>query len=291
MEFFRLLYDDGVEGDSGGGASLAGSGEGGSWVDSLPEEIRGHSKIQEFKGKPIDDFAKSYINAQSKILQKGVLVPPPNAEQAELDAFYNSLGRPESHDKYSMPENMPEGFKVDDARLDYFRQKAHAAGLTDDQFAKLLRADAERQAEIAKSTSEEYSRQMESVREELKKEWGSAYSEREQLALGVIDRFDKQGDVKELMNSVKLEDGSLLGNHPAILKMMAEIGKTFGEHAIHGGRKSSDFAMTPADAKAELDSMKIDPEKRKILNTHNHPGRQALLDRQSYLIKISSQNS
>ena len=299
LDFIRVFFDeDAADATSGGGTILdSGSdaqGDGGdpaasssspdtSWFNQLPDEMQGDASIQRFKDKGIEDFAKSFQHAQKMIGKNKLAMPGPNATSEEKDAFFNALGRPESPDKYSPLENLPEGVSLNEDLMASFHKAAHEAGLSDNAAASMTRWYIEHEQQVAEQMAKNAKNQQIEGVKALKMAWGNAFDTKLELAKGLIEQFDDGG---HLMNAMA-ETGA--ANNPTILKFLAEVGTKFGEDSIMGGKSRSSLGLTPAEAQEEIRAIQSDPENRRLLNDpreKNNPARQKLVERMTELAKL-----
>ena len=86
--------------------------------------------------------------------------------------------------------------------------------------------------------------------QELRQEWGQAFDQQVQLAHKAAVTF--LGGT-ELFDSVELADGRLLGDHPEIVKMFANLAREIGEDNLLGD--ASELVMTPAEAQSQISEM------------------------------------
>ena len=203
------------------------------WKASIPEEIRGHKSLETIQDLP--SLAKSYVNAQSMIGADKIALPGKSSTPEQWSEIYSKLGRPEAADKYELSNNLPEGQELDATLMGGFTNTAHAAGLSTQQAQSLLDwynnvlVDSTSQTTAAEQT------QLEEKTNALKQHYGPAFEERVNLAKAVSAQFT-EGD--ESIFDVKLEDGSLLGNHPDFIKMAANMGifmkEKMGEDTLEG---------------------------------------------------------
>jgi hypothetical protein len=113
---------------SGGGAAgalaapAAGAGaaaQGGSWLDTLPDDLKADATISRFKS--IDELARGHIEAHKVAKSK---VPMPGDSDESFNAFAVAI-RPETADAYKI--DVPEGQSTEYA--DAMRGVFHEAGL------------------------------------------------------------------------------------------------------------------------------------------------------------------
>jgi hypothetical protein len=73
------------------------------------------------------------------------------------------------------------------------------------------------------------------------------------------------------------------------MKMFADLGKRTGEDSfILGGDKGRGMGggLTPDEAKAEWEAMKLDPNAIKALGDTQHPGHEGMKKKQAALFKV-----
>ena len=228
-----------------------------TWVDTLPQELRGNPSLAQFQGKTWEEvgptIAKSYVETKSMIGADKILKPSEKWTDKEYDAFYNQLGRPEAPDKYTMPEvKMPEGLKLDDAKIAERKALYHKAGLTDKQAKALIEAD----LTFVKSSYEADKQSTESAKltaeSALKQEWGDKYQANIELARSVVAKF---GDEQ----IVRYVEESGLGNDPRLIKLLAKAGQGLMEDRATG-KGTTEIAPNAAQAMSEINQLKADKE-------------------------------
>lgn len=223
----------------------------GAWRDSLPDDLKdskcllGHDSIE--------GLARSHVNVQPLIGSK-LILPGKDTSDEDRNAFYTQLGRPETAEGYELPaDGLPEGYKADPEKAKEFFEFAHKQGFTDQQAAGMVRYDALRTASIAKAANDARKVNADAVTEGMKKEWGPSYDEKMALAKGALSKFGGP----ELL--AEIEDTGI-GNNPALIKAMAEIGKAIAEDEILGSGKSRQFISSPAEAEAKIGALRGDKE-------------------------------
>ena len=146
----------------------------------------------------------------------------------------------EGEDKPEVPEkyewNKPEGFEgeLDEAALESFEPLAKELGLTQEQADKLVGIHAESLQKAHQQAAEQHSRQMEAWTKELRNDpefGGAAFDGNIKSAQKAVEQFGSEG-LKEALE----ETG--LGNHPALVRTFAMIGKAISEDGFVSGGKS-----------------------------------------------------
>lgn len=303
MEWNRILYDDGADGAATGGegggsiltetasaatpaeASSVESGEpvDSSWFSGLSEADQKEPSIARFQNKSLSDFANSYKHANSLAGKKGVIPPGPNATPEEISEFHQGIGRPETVDKYSTPENLAAD--VDEASMTAFKDAAFKAGLTDHQAAAMVRFQTDMQKAGFDAQAKASEEQQNEGLKVLRREWADAFDKRLSVAQETLRQFDPDGQLKAMFE----ETG--VGNNPTMIRFLADVGVKFGEDVILGGKGRETMGVTPADAAVELAAMKADQGNRDLLNNKQlaqDPGRKALLAKMQNLANISN---
>ncbi len=239
-----------------------------SIIDSLAPEFKEIKSLANFKD--INDLAKSYVNLNS-LLGKKV------SEWAATDikGLNSKLGKPESADKYILPDDLGEEKGI-------IQALAFDADLNQDQAKKLsdklilARREENEKASVAKKQS------LEKTTVELRKEFGEAFDQRLALANRALDKLG--GD--ELKKT--LAEAGLL-NNASVIKMFANMGKNYlEEHTVVGVDKASVHGITPSDAKTIMNAKMLDKEFREAYYSATHPAHKAAVDEMNKLIQMSA---
>lgn len=217
-----------------------------SWLDGLDEEHRSNPLIN--KWETINDMAKSYVNQSSFIGADKVARPSNNWNDDQYNEFYNAIGRPESADLYEIAANGNEEL------VNNLRQVAWEAGLQPRQLSKLVDWMQTSSSEFDGNREANAVAIEEGYMNELQQEFGHALEknvERARKAATMLLGSD------EIFSNVELSDGTLLGNHPDIVRMFIKIGGMIREDNMVG--EPTETVMTPAEAK-------------RLINDHMKPG-------------------
>lgn len=272
----RILCDAGATG-GGGGATPA---EAPFSLDMVPEALRGEPALASYKTIPA--LAKSLVESQKLIGAKRIAIPGEKASPAEWDSFYNSIGRPDSHDKYELPKvEVDPSLKPDDTKLAEVRKLFHTAGLTTKQASMVMEyymKSMDSQVKGQRSASEQSATQ---AITQLRESWGDKYDANVEIANSVLRKFGDEGG--EL---AKYLETSGMGNNTALIKMLYKIGTgMLDDHQRQGGQ-SLDLNDT-ARAQREIEELKVNKEFQDALSSRSNPGHQAAVDRWTNLFKIA----
>jgi hypothetical protein len=222
------------------------------WAATLPDDIK---PIVSAKGwKEPADMAKSYANLEKTLGTKRLPTPAADWKPEQWDALYKELGRPETPDKYTVPEyKFPEGVAVDEGRMKDAKAVFHKVGVLPHQATELLKYHFDVVSKEANAMTEHRQREQEAAEFKLKDEWKGDYESKVKLAKDALAKFG--GD--ELITHL---NATGLGNHPALVKAFADIGSKMLEDSASGRAVQSTTGGDPDTAKAEIKKMKDDPD-------------------------------
>ena len=234
-------------------AEVAQGGSGNGFMEMIPEELREHPSLAPIKD--VGNLARSYVNAQRLIGSDKVPLPA-NPTDEDLDNIYSRLGRPEDASGY---EIATDGTLITEEVASAYADVAHKLRLTPEQANGILEYYKGTIGQTEEEMQQIAAQQAEETAAELRREWGRAFEDKVALAKDVVDQFAGS----EILQ-MRLEDGTMIGNHPAFIKAFAAIGDfkstVTSEDTISDGAVNRQF--TPAQAQAEVDA---------IMNDKTHP--------------------
>lgn len=234
-----------------------------SFLDNIAEDLRAEPSLQNFKD--INGLAKSYVSAQrmlgsslripsedasteakEEFLQKleqvpGVMRAPDLDNPEAMEQFYNQLGRPETADSYQI--ELPEGLEANADLTGQFKEIAHKLGLTQKQVEGLAQFETHR-AQLHAQQMDHLKSTAESV---LKEKWGSDYSARLNGAKSALRHYSEAfpDAVTEIANSP-------IGNNPAFIAMLSELGGMLSESGSLQGRGSVQYGVSAEEARDRI---------------------------------------
>lgn len=236
-----------------------------SFLDSLPEDLRQEPSLRNFTDPAA--LAKSYVHAQRMIGADKIALPGKSATDDEWRAVYQRLGAPNDPANYQI--NV-EAQILGDEQLSEFKNAAFQAGLNDRQASTV----AQFMETTLSQAQEQFQQQADEARyngeQELRKEWGQAFEQKIELAYKAA--VDTLGSA-ELLDTIQLADGRMLGDHPDIVRMFAKIAQSIGEDNLVGD--TSEMVMTPSEASQQIAEMtrrdspywdKMHPEHQKYVD-------------------------
>lgn len=251
-----------------------------SWLDTLPEEIRAEPSLKTVPDVPT--LAKNYVNAQKMI---GSRIPAPEAgwEQKQWDEFYAKVGRPESPDKYSMPEvKLEEGVKIDEEKFKQIRAKVHGLGLTDRQFKGIMEVYLGSVNEQVKGSTSQAQAKRDAAMGELRQTWGDHFQENVNLAKNVLQKFGADESFMQYLEE------SNMGNNTQFIKFLHTIGTKMMEDTSRGGEAGAGLQIgDKTRALQEIDRLKLDKEFMEAFNSPQHIGHSDAVKRWMNLFSIA----
>ena len=255
-------------------AQVAQGGSGNSFMEMIPEELREHPSLSPIKD--VGNLARSYINAQRLIGSDKVPLPV-NPTEEDLDNIYSRLGRPETAAGYEVPV---DGNIITEEIATQYADIAHSLRLTPQQAQGVLDYYKSSVEQSSQGLHEQAEKQAEQTALELQKEWGSAFESKVTAAKDIVEQFGG-GDLLQM----KLDDGTLIGNHPAFIKAFAAMGDfkstVTSEDTVSDNARTSNF--TPAMAQQEVDGIMND-KSHAYWNKRDPIGRQRAVDRMQELM-------
>ena len=255
-------------------AQVAQGGSGNSFMEMIPEELREHPSLSPIKD--VGNLARSYVNAQRLIGSEKVPLPV-NPTEEDLDNIYSRLGRPETAAGYDVAV---DGNVITEEIATQYADIAHSLRLTPQQAQGVLDYYKSSVEQSSQGLHEKAEKQAEQTALELQKEWGSAFESKVTAAKDIVEQFGG-GDLLQ----IKLDDGTLVGNHPAFIKAFAAMGDfkstVTSEDTVSDNARTSNF--TPAMAQQEVDGIMND-KSHAYWNRKDPIGRQRAVDRMQELM-------
>ena len=192
-------------------------------------------KLAERYASP-QEWAKAALEAAKRVREKtATLQPPgPDAKPEEVKAWRDALGVPEAPDKYEpkLSDNRTLG-DADKPVFDAFTKVAHEVGLSQAQLSKVVDWQLRQQEEAAAAQIDADEDHKSTGRAALLDEWGPADFKRNTGAikelLGRASGEVELGDGSKLsladaIMNARLPNGMKLGNEPAAVKFLAQMG-------------------------------------------------------------------
>jgi hypothetical protein len=244
-------------------------------ISKLPQELQGEQTLTKFKS--VDDLAKGYVNLE-KMMGAGkdhLFRIPKDGNVDGMKELWKQLGKP---DKYEFPADLktqlPDDYKA------ALTQQADKLNFTQRQWEELLYFT-DKEAVTRQTTFQtEQANQRTAAADALKGKLGAAYDQTINLAKDVTDNIFQKPDLWK-----KFEDTGLTTD-PDFIEMMSEIGRLGGEDRIVTGN-SGGFVMTPAQAQAEVNTLRSDEKFMAAWLDRTHPTHREAVERMAKLKQLA----
>lgn len=283
----------------GGGEGGAGAGDGAAAAAEKPyyetfadEGLRSSQTIQRYKTP--EELAKGFLNLEKRfgIPENRRIDLPEDLTSAEaMRPVYERLGMPAKVEGYAEAGvKMPDGAsEADKKTLDVFLPVFHQLGLSAAQAKGIFDVWAKTGAEGVVVQQAAYEERRTEGTKALRGEWGQAAGAREKELERLVKAYDPDGKV-----GLTFGENANWGAHPELGRMllrmadrMGEAGDPGNEGAGGGAGHGRGAAMSPAQAKAALETLKADPVKGPALINADHQMHKQVVAERRRLLALS----
>jgi len=216
--------------------------------DHIDETLRDDPSLSTYKD--LNGMAKSLINAQKMIGADKIAIPGSWATDEDWSQVYDKLGRPGASDGYNIETN--EVMTEND--VGWFQDVAHKVGLNTNQAQALFGEYTDLVSNIREQSTTDLTNLSNERESELRREWGNNFEARIEGANNVVAEFSSE-DAGIL--DIQLSDGSVLGDHPAFVRMTSGIAEfmasKLGEDTFSG--RDNEPGMSSADIQLEMSKL------------------------------------
>ena len=197
-----------------------------NFKDLIPEDYKDEKSLQNFS--TMDDFVKSYLNAQRLVGANKVAIPNKMATDEDWDEVYKKLGRPEKPDdyKYSFKDD-----EINQDQLKSFNETAHRIGLLPKQAERIIKFYNEMNEQQQVDQTKVFEEKQVEAMSALKKEFGPTYNKR----LDQAKKLATETLGNEMLNNTILKDGSRLGDNVSVIKAFSMLADKLSEDEIVKG--------------------------------------------------------
>lgn len=167
----------------------------------------------------------------------------------DRNLVYNRLGRPEDPDKYDLSGIVPDNY--DPALLADFKKQAFENGMSNEGVRKMT--EWYKNVEMAKAEALNKARAQHSDMQilQLKQEFGTRFDQEVGNARKALDAYTDK-DFRKYM------DETGLGNHPALVKAFAKIGRELSEDRLVQSETASRLAQDESLKRSEILRLRSD---------------------------------
>jgi len=228
-----------------------------SWKSNLPPDYINSPTMQKFSDDK-DGLVKateSHLNLEKLLGHTKVPLPKDDNDAAGIAIFNKALGVPTTADGYQLKDaTIPDGIKNITFDKKAFAETMLKRGVPPRYAGKLWDDYVEMSLTSYNKYVTENENHLAEMTNGLRSEWGDAYDTNVELGQMVINKFSDNDEMNDFITASMLKD-------PRGVKFLARIGGQFAENKI-GDFKYQRFALSPDQAKEELDKIRNDP---------NHP--------------------
>ena len=176
----------------------------------------------------MNDFVKSYLNAQRLVGANKVAIPNKMATDEDWEEVYSKLGRPAKPEdyKYSFGED-----EIDQTALKNFNETAHRIGLLPKQAERIIKFYNEMNEQQQADQTKTFDAKQAEAMADLKKEFGPTYTKR----LDQAKKLAVETLGSEMLNNTIMKDGSRLGDNVSVIKAFSMLADKLSEDEIIKG--------------------------------------------------------
>lgn len=251
---------------------------------TAPEDVA-YVTTKGWKGP--QDAIKSYRNAEQLIGRdpSTLITLPKEGDTAAFREVMTKLGLPASADKYDFGDlkTLAPGLTIDEGRLNWAKQTFHKMGLPANLAKQMVAEDAAYMLAQHKQAEADYQTAVTADKAALQKEWGGGA---ERMFAAAQTAAKALGFTGEMIDSLERSVG-----YAGTYKFLADLGKKLGEAKFVSGEGGDPTRFgdtkTPAEAKTEIDSLKLDPNFLRVMRDSSDPGHKAALEKWTKLHEIA----
>lgn len=244
----------------------------------LPEAVRQSVAST----KDLGDLATQLHNAQALIGRKGVVVPAKGREEApdDWERFFNELGRPDSADKYALPQ-LPEGLDesaVDPDFVKWAQGALHKHGLTQAQFAGLFGDFLAYEQGVAGEIAKNGATAREAGLAELQAKYGGKADDVRADVKAMLQQFGGDAVITAIEAAGLDIDPNFVASQYTIATRLKEDGLL--------GDMNKPMVISREQAAEKLGEMQRNAHTREVLSNPSHAEHRAVIEERNKLLQV-----
>jgi hypothetical protein len=214
-------------------------------INAIPDERSGNTPVRDWRdgitdaklrtsaGKyaSLTQFVEAHNNLTGE-LSRRVRLPGPDAGEEDVAKFRKALGVPNDIQGYADALETPDGTDYDEgdmAMIEEFAEVALENNIPAPAFNAFVQMMAQRAAGLRESVVEQIEGARDEAEDALAQDWGNDYDRNVSMATRAA-KAHGGADFVQFLNNTKLEGFGLLGDHPAMVKFLAQVGSKSDEH-------------------------------------------------------------
>jgi hypothetical protein len=219
--------------------------------------------------------AEKFIGRDPSTLLSIPRADDPNGFLGVMD----KLGRPADATKYEFAK--PEGASLDEGYVNWARGTFHKLGLTAGQVKQLSAEHNAYVKNVVEQRTKEYNLSVETDKKALLSEWRDGHERKMSAAESAAKALGFTGD---MIDAIEQTIG-----YAGTWKFFADLGTKMGEDGFvtkDGGKPGFNTGLTPAEAKAQWETLKVDATWKAAAADPMHPGHREAKEKQNKLFAI-----
>jgi hypothetical protein len=254
------------------------------WLNALPETLRNNPNISRYQTLEQFANAKLHLDKHYGVPAEHIIKLPSFDDAEGLSQLYTKLGRPETSDKYEI--SVPEGVAFDDTRSKALKDEFHKLGLSQKQAEGIMNTykgfiEADMNNLNAQTEAENVAGEL-----QLRNQWGKQYDE----ILTQTQEYMKNNVDEKTMDMLEKHG---LDKVPALIQVVGNLVRQVSNLStgggLPGGRGQPGGSLTPAEAKAQIASLKTNKDFTAQLQDKSHPNHGAAVERWKNLYAMAGQ--
>lgn len=196
---------------------------------------------------------------------RGIIIPKPEATEAEWADFYRRVGVPDKPEGYTLPKDMDSKAAealTKDPMLAKFQAYAHSINMPPQFFGKIMSWFAKESATMLDTRDAEYERQAEADVVALKQEWpGDQYAQNVEHGRRAAKMFIPHNSPQEFEQILTKMEGGM--GTALMFKVFANIGKAMAEDKFVETDTTVSLGMSKEAAISRIAALKGDKDWQK----------------------------
>lgn len=260
----------GVSGTSVSGTNVP------NWRDMLPEDLRNTPSLAKFKD--VESLAKSYLEGE-KTFSSRIAIPKEDAPDADWEAFYKKMGRPEDK-KY-----VPDGDRAADeeALLTAYEGMLYDSGLNLRQgrqvFAKMRELSAKMEEEGAKARESERQENLKT----LEKAFGDQMDARMNQIKAALGKFGADASGNQVLAALVEQTNY----NPYLVQFLSSVGESLASDRLVTGDAPLPLPTSRQAALVEIKRLESDEAFQLQYRGSDVEKRQEAIKRMDGLYKVA----
>jgi hypothetical protein len=213
------------------------------WTNGLPDDLKGYVTTKGFKdtASVVDSYKnlEKLIGVKEKLLQ----VPDDLSDAKSMENVWKRLGRPEKPEDYGIKGK-------DEAFSKWSAEQFHKLGLNANQAKELVKNYDDYVEGMYKAQEATQLAEAEKLTTDLRTKWGAAYDQNLAVAKNAASQFGIDSDMVS-----KMEQS--LG-FAKTMEFLVSVGSKIGEPDFSTGKGAANQIMTPTQAQAKIQELKMD---------------------------------